>query len=115
MKFFIKLLINAAVLVLIAYLLPGITIYNPWFSIIAAFILALVNVFLKPLLVILTLPITVITLGFFIFIINALLFWLALSITPGIEVAGFWWAFIGMIIYSIFSWLLQIIFIEEED
>jgi putative membrane protein len=115
MEFLIRLLLNALALIMIAYLLPGIVITNPWFSIIAAFIMVVVNVFIRPFLLLFTLPITILTLGFFIFVLNALMFWLALALTPGVEIAGFWWAFIGWIIYSIISWMLQFLFLDQEQ
>lgn len=107
MSFLARLLLNATALILIAYWLPGIIISNPWYSILAAFILALVNVTIKPIISLFALPITILTLGLFTFVINALMFWLALSLTPGIEVMGFKWAFIGMVLYSVISWILQ--------
>ena len=100
MKFLLKLLINALAITAIGHFLAGITITNSWYTIIASFILVLVNVLLKPIILLFTLPLNILTLGLFTVIINAALFWLALSLTPGIEVQGFTWAFVGMVLYS---------------
>ena len=73
----------------------------------AALILGLVNMLVRPVLVILTLPITIVTLGLFLFVINALLFWFVGSVLKGFQVQGFWWAVGGAILYSIISGLLS--------
>jgi putative membrane protein len=72
----------------------------------AALILGLINMLVKPVLVLLTLPITVVTLGLFLFVINALLFWFVGSMLTGFKVNGFWWAVIGAIVYSLISGFL---------
>lgn len=100
-------ILNAVALLIVAYVLPGITIASFGSALIAAIILGLLNMLVKPVLLILTLPLTIITLGLFLFVINALLFWLAGSILRGFEVAGFWWAFGGAIVYSIVTSLLS--------
>lgn len=115
MKFFLQLVLNAIAILLIGYLLPGIQINNPYFTLMSAFLLAFINTFIRPVLLFLTFPITIVTLGFFILVINAILFWAALNFTPGIEVSGFGWAFVGMILYSMFSYFLQEMFIDDKD
>lgn len=96
-------ILNAVALLVVAYILPGITVASFGSALIAALVLGLLNAVVKPLLILLTLPLTVVTLGLFLFVLNALIFWLAGSILRGFQVDGFWWAVIGAIVYSIVS------------
>ncbi|HEY0297458.1 MAG TPA: phage holin family protein [Bordetella sp.] len=100
-------ILNAVALLVVAYLLPGITVASFGSALIAALVLGLLNMLVKPVLVLLTLPITIVTLGLFLIVLNALLFWLAGSILRGFQVSGFWWAAGGAILYSIISGLLS--------
>jgi putative membrane protein len=100
-------LINAAALVAVAYLMPGITVSSFGAALIAALVLGLVNAFVRPILVLLTLPVTILTLGLFIFVLNGLLFWAVAQWVEGFAVAGFWPAVLGAIVFSIVSWLLS--------
>ena len=100
-------ILNAVALLVVAYVLPGITVASFGSALIAAVILGLLNMLLKPLLIVLTLPLTVITLGLFLLVINALVFWFAGSVLKGFEVHGFWWAFAGALVYSIVATLLS--------
>ncbi|AZG10958.1 phage holin family protein [Pigmentiphaga sp. H8] len=102
-------LLNAVALLVVAYLLPGITVASFGSALIAALVLGLLNSLVKPVLVLLTLPITVVTLGLFLIVLNALLFWFAGSILKGFQVSGFWWAVIGALLYSLISGLLSAI------
>ncbi|OZI72109.1 phage holin family protein [Bordetella genomosp. 12] len=99
--------LNAVALLAVAYLLPGIAVASFGSALVAALVLGLLNMLVKPVLVVLTLPITIVTLGLFLIILNALLFWLAGSILRGFQVNGFWWAVAGAILYSIISGLLS--------
>jgi putative membrane protein len=103
-------IVNAAALLLVAYLYPGVTVEGFGAALIAALVLGLVNAVLRPLLIILTLPVTLLTLGLFIFVINALLFWFVAEIVHGFRVTGFGAALVGSILYSLItlvsSWLL---------
>ncbi|MEP7068049.1 MAG: phage holin family protein [Usitatibacter sp.] len=103
-------IVNAAALLLVAYLYPGVQVESFVASLVAALVLGLVNAFIRPLLVILTFPVTLITLGLFLFVINALLFWLVAEVVHGFTVSGFWAALVGSILYSLItlvtSWLL---------
>jgi putative membrane protein len=103
-------IINAAALLLVAYLYPGVSVESFAAAMIAALVLGLVNAVVRPLLVILTLPVTLLTLGLFLFVINALLFWLVAELVPGFGVSGFGGALLGSILYSLItlvtSWLL---------
>jgi putative membrane protein len=102
--------VNAAALLLVAYLYPGVAVTSFAAAMIAALVLGLVNALVRPILVILTLPVTVLTLGLFLFVINALLFWLVAEIVQGFRVTGFVAALVGSILYSLItlvtSWLL---------
>ncbi|WP_066457423.1 phage holin family protein [Castellaniella caeni] len=100
-------ILNAVALLVVAYLLPGITVASFGSALIAALVLGLLNAIVKPLLVLLTLPLTVVTLGLFLLVLNALVFWFAGSILKGFQVDGFWWAVIGAIVYSIVSTALS--------
>ena len=98
-------ILNAAALVLVAYLYPGVTIERFLTAAIAALVLGLVNAVIRPILIILTLPVTLLTLGLFIFVINALLFWFVAEIVKGFHVDGFLAALIGSILYSLVTLL----------
>jgi putative membrane protein len=100
-------LINTVALVAVAYLLPGVNVASFGAALIAALVLGLVNTVVRPILILLTLPATILTLGLFIFVINGLLFWAVGSWLQGFNVAGFWWGVLGAIVYSIVSWLLS--------
>jgi putative membrane protein len=101
MKIFIRWLLLAAALLLVAHLSPGVTVSSFGAAMIAALVLGLLNTLVRPLLVLLTLPVTLLTLGLFLFVINALMFWAAASLLNGLAVAGFGAALIGSIIYSL--------------
>ena len=101
MKLIAKWLLNAAALLAVAYLYSGVEISSFSSALIAAFVVGLLNSVLRPILVILTLPVTVVTLGLFLFVINALMFWAAAGLLPGFNVAGFGAALIGSLIYSV--------------
>lgn len=103
MKIIIRILITALGLLLSAYLIPGIIIEGLYIAIITAVILGVLNLIARPILVVLTLPITILTLGLFIFVINAALFWFAASFIDGFTVAGFIPALLGSIIVSLVS------------
>jgi putative membrane protein len=109
MKLLVVWLINALALLALPYLLDSIRIDNFYTALIVALVLGLVNAVLRPVLVLLTLPVTLLTLGLFIFVINGLLFWFVASFIEGFSVAGFWPAVFGAIIYSVLSWLCSAI------
>ena len=106
----LRWVINAAGLLLVAYLYPGVVVEGFLAALLAALVLGLVNAVIRPILVILTLPATILTLGLFIFVINAFLFWFVAEIVHGFRVTGFGAALLGSILYSIItlltSWLL---------
>jgi putative membrane protein len=100
MKLILKWLLAACALLLVAYLYPGVQIQSFTSALIAAAVIGLFNTLLRPILVVLTLPVTVVTLGLFLFVINALMFWAASGVLGGFFVAGFWAAMLGSLIYS---------------
>ena len=113
MKIVLKLITTTLAVWVTAYLLPGVEIANAWVGIIVAVVLSILNVFLKPLLIILTLPITVISLGLFLLVINAALILLTSSLVDGFHVNGFWWALLFSLILSLVSAALNSL--VEED
>jgi len=106
-------LINALALLTVAYVLPGIQVADFGSAMIAALVLGLVNAVIRPILILLTLPATILTLGLFIFVINGLLFWFVGSTLQGFAVSGFWWGFFGAIVYSVVSWALSSVLLPE--
>jgi putative membrane protein len=106
-------LINALALLTVAYVLPGIQVADFGSAMIAAVVLGLVNAVIRPILILLTLPATILTLGLFIFVINGLLFWFVGSTLQGFTVSGFWWGFFGAIVYSIVSWALSSVLLPD--
>ncbi|MDE2452266.1 MAG: phage holin family protein [Burkholderiales bacterium] len=100
MKIIVRWLLLAAALLLVARLYPGVAVASFGSALIAAFVLGLLNTLVRPLLVLLTLPVTLLTLGLFLFVINALMFWTAGSVLAGFHVAGFGAALIGSLLYS---------------
>ena len=112
MKLLLVWLINAVALVAVAYLLPGIAVSNFLTALVAALVLGLVNAVIRPILILLTLPVTLLTLGLFIFVINGLLFWLVGSFLTGFVVSGLWWGIAGAVVYSIISWALSALLLK---
>ena len=100
-------LVNAAALFVLPYIFTSIHISSFTTALVAALVLGLINTVIRPLLVLLTLPVTVLTLGLFIFVINGLLFWAVGSWLDGFRVDGFWAGVFGAIIYSLVSWALS--------
>lgn len=109
MGFVIRLIVNAIALIVVAYLVPGIHVSGFGGALVAALILGIVNAILRPILVILSLPLELLTLGLFTLVINALLFWLVGALHVGLDVAGFWPAFVGAIVMAIVSWLISLL------
>lgn len=97
----IRLILSAIAVLICAYILPGAHVSGFLTAIVVAGVLAIVNIILKPILVILTIPITVVTLGLFLLVINTLMIMLVGSLVPGFDVDGFWWALIFSVALSI--------------
>lgn len=113
LRLLIVWLINALALLTVAYMMPSIHVESFVTALVAAVVLGLVNAVIRPVLILLTLPATLLTLGLFIFVINGLLFWLVGSYLVGFEVAGFWSGVLGAIIYSIVSWALSAVILPQ--
>lgn len=103
----VQILILTFAVILTSYLLPGITVQSFWTALLVALVLGLLNAFVKPLMIFLTIPFTLVTFGLFLFVINALIIMLAGSLVKGFEVKGFWWALIFSIILSLIQYLLE--------
>jgi putative membrane protein len=103
MNFIIRLLLNGLAIVLTAYLLPGVEVDAYGTAIVVALVLSIANVVVKPILIILTIPITVVTLGLFLLVINAVIILLADYLVDGFSVGGFWWALLFSLIMSVFN------------
>ena len=107
MKLLVRWFLLAAALLLVAHLVPGVSVTSFVSALVAALVLGLLNTLVRPVLVLLTLPVTLLTLGLFIFVLNGLLFWAVGSFVDGFHVSGFWSAVFGAIVYSLISWLLS--------
>jgi putative membrane protein len=113
MRLLLTWLINAASLLALPYLMHSVTVTSFGAALVAALLLGLVNTLIRPLLVVLTLPVTVVSLGLFILVINAFLFWLVAQVVVGFHVASFGSAFIAAIVYSIISWALSTLLLKN--
>ncbi len=106
MRFLVHLVVIALALWVTAYVLPGVE-FSSWQALaISAIVLGLLNALVRPILVLLTLPITVLTLGLFYLIVNGFTFLLASKLVPGFEVSSFWWAVLGALVVSLVSWFV---------
>ncbi len=115
MKLLLRWIINAAALMAVAYFVPGVAIASVTTALIVAVVLGLVNAVLRPILVILTFPATVLTLGLFLFVVNGLMFWLVAEVVKGFTVSGFWAAFFGALVYSGITLVTSWIFFSPKD
>ena len=107
MKIIVRWLLLAAALLLVDYLYSGVSVKSFGAAMVAALVLGLLNSLLRPILVLLTLPVTLLTLGLFLFVINALMFWAAAAVLDGFKVSGFTGALLGSLIYSVFSLVIE--------
>ncbi len=114
MKTFLKILLTALAVVILANILPGVTVTSYITAIIVAAVIALLNMFVRPLLVFFTLPATIVTLGLFLFVINAIIILLADKLVDGFAVSGFFTAFFFSILLSIFRAVLFSLLKEEK-
>lgn len=109
LKLLLTWALNALVLLAIPYLLESVRVETFYAALVAALCIGLVNALIRPVLILITLPINILTLGLFTFVINGLLFWLVASFVKGFYVAGFWAAFWGALLYSLFSALASLL------
>ncbi|HEY6839341.1 MAG TPA: phage holin family protein [Geobacteraceae bacterium] len=110
---FIKWIVNSTALLVVAHVVSGVTLDNWRVVFVAALVLGLLNAFLRPVLILLTLPVTVLTLGLFTLVINAFLFYLAAHLVRGFHVAGFWPAFVAALVFSMVSFFLNLFLSSE--
>ena len=103
MNILVKWLINALVIMVVAYILPGVHVLSFWTALVVALVLGVFNILIKPFIILLTLPITILTFGLFLLVINALIVLLASHIVSGFRVDGFWWAFLFSILVSLIN------------
>jgi putative membrane protein len=115
MKFIVRIVITALAVVICSYILPGVRVSGGLTALTVAAVLALLNAFVKPLLIILTIPITVFTLGLFLLVINALMILAAASLVDGFKVEGFWYALLFSIVLTIVVSMLNSLVKSEEE
>jgi putative membrane protein len=115
MRLLLTWIINALALLALPYLFKSITVDSFTTALIVAVVLGLINTLIRPVLILLTLPVTILTLGLFIFVINGLLFWAAGSFMAGFHVDGFWSGMFGAIVYSVISWALSSLLMPRKD
>ncbi len=114
MRLILTWIINAIALMALPYLMHSVTVTNLGTALVAALVLGLVNTLIRPVLVILTLPVTLVSLGLFILVINAVLFWGVAQLVDGFHVAGFFSAFLAAILYSVISWALSTLLLKKD-
>jgi len=112
--FILRWVLNTLAVMLAAYLVPGVHVSGFWSALITALVMGLINAIIRPVVVILTLPVNIITLGLFTLVINALMFWLAAYLVPGFDIDGFWPAFGGALIFWAVSWLSNTLLKDKE-
>ncbi len=112
--FLLRWLINTISLFAVVHIVPGISVDRSQTTVVAALVLGLLNAFLRPLIILLTLPVNILTLGFFTLLINGSLFYLASFLVKGFVIAGFWNAFLGALVFSIISFLLSLLITTDK-
>lgn len=114
MRIIIRWCINALALLAVAYLYSGVKVEGIIAALIAALVLGLANAIIRPVLILLTLPVTILTMGLFIFIINAFLFWFVAEVVKGFTVSGFMAAFIGSLMYSVITLVVNAVITDKK-
>jgi len=115
LAFVLKLIVNAVALFAVVRLVPGISVTGTGNLIVAALVLGFLNALLRPIIALLSLPVTVLTLGLFTFVVNGIVFALAAWIVPGFSVAGLWSAILGALVFSLISFVLNLIVRPASD
>jgi putative membrane protein len=105
--FLLHLVLTALALLVVAQLVGGVHVGGFLSAMIAALILGLVNAFVRPVMILLTLPLTIVTLGLFLFVVNALMFWLAAALVPGFQISGFGAALLGSLLFTVLNLLID--------
>lgn len=108
MKFLFKVIVSAFAVFISAHFLGGVTVEPFTTAIVVAFVLAILNALLKPVLVVLTIPVTIMSLGLFLLVINAFMILIAAELVRGFTVAGFWWALLFSVILTVVTWVLEL-------
>jgi len=106
MNYILRLLLSALAVVLLANILPGVEVSSYWIALLVALVLSVLNILVKPLLILLTLPVTIVTLGLFLLVVNAIIILLADALVDGFDVRDIWWA----LLFSLLLSVLQSIF-----
>lgn len=114
MRLLFRILITAFIVVALANMLPGVAVQSYWTGIWVAIVLGLVNILVKPILILFTLPVTIFTFGLFLLVINAVLILLVTSLVGGFHVDGFWWALLFSVLLSLFQAILFSVFHEHK-
>jgi putative membrane protein len=114
-RFLIKWIINSLAILIVTYIVKGIQVASPITAIVVALVLGIINTFLRPFIILITLPINIFTLGLFTFFINGFLFYLVSKIVKDFVITGFWPAFFGSLLFSAISLFLSLMVIKKED
>jgi putative membrane protein len=114
MRLILIWLINAAALLAVPYLMHSVSFSSIGSALVAALVLGLVNALIRPILIVLTLPVTVVSLGLFIFVLNGFMFWLVAQMVGGFHVTSFWAAVGGALLYSVISWALSTLLLKTD-
>lgn len=115
MRVLARVLLNGIAIIVAAYFVPGVVLAGPGTALIAGLILGGVNVLVRPVLLVLTFPLTLVTLGLFIFVVNALCLGLTAALVPGLEITGFWSMLFGALVVSVVSWILNGLMLDPID
>lgn len=115
MRFLLRVILNAVALAVAAWIVPGVQITGAGAAIFAGLLLGVVNALVRPVLLLLTLPFTLVTLGLFIFVVNAVCFALTAALVPGFRLSGFLAALLGSIVVSIVSWILNALVADNNE
>ncbi|MEZ5319029.1 MAG: phage holin family protein [Vicinamibacterales bacterium] len=115
MRFLARLFLNGIAIIVAAWLLPGLSLDGPGSALLAGAILGLVNAIVRPVLFVLTLPLTLVTLGLFLFVLNAICLGLTAAVVPGFGIAGFGSALAGALVVSVVSWILNGLFVGKDE
>jgi putative membrane protein len=114
-RFLLRLLLNGFAIIVAAWFVPGVRLAGPVPAIFAGVLLGFVNALVRPILIVLTLPFTLLTLGLFIFFVNAICFTLTAALVPGFDLSGFFAAFFGALVVTIVSWLLNALLADNSE
>jgi putative membrane protein len=114
-RFLLRLLLNGFAIVVAAWFVPGVRLAGPGAAIFAGMLLGFINALIRPILILLTLPFTLVTLGLFIFIVNAICFALTAALVPGFDLAGFFPAFFGALVVTVVSWVLNALLADNSE